>query len=553
MEALAPTLATPGGGIALLTILVVTPLLGALLLAFIPGDQKTAHRGVSAAISGLVFFLSLPLLTGFDATEPGFQWVEAVPWISALGADWRLGVDGISLWIILLTTFLTPLILIGSTSAITERVREFCINMLILESAMIGTLVATDLLLFYLFWELMLIPMYLLIGIWGGKNRLYATVKFFIYTVVGSLLMLVGVIYLRLQAGSFDYADILAIELTATEQMWLFGAFALAFAIKVPLFPFHTWLPDAHTEAPTAGSVILAGVLLKMGTYGFLRFALPLFPVAMGEFSPLILILSVVGIVYGALVAFAQQDIKKLVAYSSVSHLGFVMLGIVALNQTAVEGAILQMINHGISTGALFLLVGIIYERRHTRLIAHYGGLAAITPVFTTLFLIVTLSSIGLPTTNGFIGEFMILSGTFAEGLPVVRELGLGSWPKLVVLMTVLATTGVVLGAVYMLTMFRKVFFGPVTHEANLEVKDMNGRELLVLAPLILLIFFIGLFPNFFLSKMHASVAALIDRTEPIVEQVRDRERLERRGMAADAAPDIRVAPRRAVADAQAR
>ena len=437
----------------------------------------------------------------------------------------------------MLTTFLTPIILISAHHAVEHRVREFVIAMLVLESAMIGALVATDLLLFYLFWEMMLIPMYLLIGIWGGKNRLYATVKFVVYTVVGSLLMLVAIIYLYVKTGdtgpaSFAYDRILAVTLDHNEQVWLFAAFALAFCIKVPLFPFHTWLPDAHTEAPTAGSVVLAGILLKMGTYGLLRFAVPLFPEAMGEFSPVILVLAVVGIVYGALVAFAQNDVKKLVAYSSVSHLGFVMLGIVALNQQALEGAILQMVNHGISTGALFLLVGIVYERRHTREIADYGGLAATMPIFSVLFLVVTLSSIGLPGTNGFAGEFLILSGAFLDALPAVPDASLGAWPLLATIGVIIATTGVVLGAIYMLSMVRRVFFGPVTHEANKNLKDMTLREHLVMAPMIAFIFIIGLFPTLFTSSMTASVDHLVKTVRPRVVMVRDATRAEKLGSA---------------------
>ena len=529
----------------LLTLLIVLPLAGALLCAVVPGDGRRAPWVIGMGCGAVTFVLSLDLVTGFDVAEAGFQAVENAGWIDSIDARWRLGVDGISLWIVILTTLLTPLILVGSTAAITERVREFVISMLVLEAAMIGALVATDLLLFYLFWELMLIPMYLLIGIWGGEARLYAAVKFFIYTMVGSLLMLVGVIYLYVQAGhSFDYAAILQLQLSETEQFWLFGAFALAFAIKVPLFPFHTWLPDAHTEAPTAGSVILAGVLLKLGTYGFLRFALPLFPHAMGVYSPAILVLSVLGIVYGALMAFAQGDVKKLVAYSSVSHLGFVMLGIVALNTQAVEGAILQMINHGISTGALFLLVGVIYERRHTRSISDFGGLARSMPVFATIFVIITMSSIGLPGTNGFVGEFMILSGAMAEGLPVLSGTPWNAWPSLMVILTVVATTGVILGAIYMLSMARRVFFGPVVHEANEALEDINLRELLVVGPLVALVFILGFMPNLVLDTMHGSVEALLERTRPIVSETRNPRQTQH---AASELGDIRVAEREEV------
>jgi len=511
----------PETGSVLLLLLVLLPLLGGIMLAFIPKEEVRAHRFIGTTFSILAFFLSLPLLSGFDAAEPAFQagFDFHVGWIESLGASVTLQLDGISLWIVLLTTFLTPIILIGAFTAVDKRVREFVIAMLVLESAMIGALLATDLLLFYLFWEMMLIPMYLLIGIWGGENRHYATIKFVIYTVVGSLLMLVGIIYLRIKAGSFAYDDVLALTLTGQEQLWLFLAFGLAFLIKVPLFPFHTWLPDAHTEAPTAGSVVLAGVLLKMGTYGLLRFAIPLFPVAMGELSPLILVLSTVGIVYGAFVAFAQLDVKKLVAYSSVSHLGFVMLGIVAFNQQAVEGAILQMVNHGISTGALFLLVGMVYERTHTRAIADYGGIATKMPAFAAFFVIITMSSIGLPGTNGFSGEFLILSGTFLEALPITSG---ASWDLLTIVCATIAVTGVLLGAIYMLSMVRRVFFGPLTNPHNEELTDLSPREIGVLLPLVALVFAIGFWPRTFTAPMTASVEHLVDRYQPTVDKVRD-------------------------------
>jgi len=507
-------------GSVLLPLLIVMPLLGALLLCFVPREQVAAHRGIGITFSIITFCLSIPLLTGFDHAAPGFQagLDFSTSWIDAIGARLTVQVDGISLWIVVLTTFLTPLILLGASKAVTERVREFVIAMLVLETAMLGALLATDLLLFYLFWEMMLIPMYLLIGIWGGSNRHYATIKFVVYTVVGSLLMLVGVVFLYTKAGSFAYADILAVELTKTEQIWLFLAFALAFVIKVPLFPFHTWLPDAHTEAPTAGSVILAGVLLKMGTYGLLRFALPLFPEAMGMFSPYVLVLSTIGIVYGALVAFAQGDVKKLVAYSSVSHLGFVMLGILAMNQQSVEGAILQMVNHGISTGALFMLVGMVYERTHTRAITDYGGIAVKMPIFTVMFIIVTMSSIGLPGTNGFTGEFMILSGAFLEALPLSWD----SWNGLAIVCAIVATTGVLLGAIYMLSMVRRVFFGPLTNPHNEELEDLTPREVGLLVPLIVLIFVIGFFPKMFTEPMTASVETIVDTYGSRVEAVRD-------------------------------
>jgi NADH-quinone oxidoreductase subunit M len=493
----------------LLLALVILPLLGALAVAIVPKEQEGAHRILGLTFSLAVFALSLPLLTGFDPAEGGFQpqFDYQADWIASLGATVHLQLDGISLWIVLLSTFLTPLILFSSKTAIEHRVREFTVAMLVLESAMIGALVATDLLLFYLFWELLLVPMYLLIGIWGGKNRHYATIKFVVYTVVGSLLMLVGLVYLRIKAGSFAYEALLALELSNVEQYWLFLAFGLAFLIKVPLFPFHTWLPDAHTEAPTAGSVILAGVLLKMGTYGLLRFAIPLFPHAMGQLSTPIAILSAIGIVYGALVAYNQGDVKKLVAYSSVSHLGFVMLGLVALNTQAVEGAILQMVNHGISTGALFLLVGMVYERTHTRAITDYGGIAAKMPVFTVFFIIVTMSSIGLPGTNGFAGEFLILSGAFLDALPITQFSG---WSAVSLTCAAVATTGVLLGAIYMLSMVRRVFFGPITNPHNEDLSDLNVREVVTMLPLIVAIFWIGLYPKAMTSSMTESVNHLM-------------------------------------------
>jgi len=510
-----------GGGSFLLLALILLPLFGALVVALVPREQAGVQRALGTIFAFAAFALSLPLLTGFDNTLAGFQpqFDLHLPWIESLGASVTLQLDGISLWIVILSTFLTPIILIGATSSITHRMREYVIAMLVLESAMIGALLATDLLLFYLFWEMMLIPMYLLIGIWGGKNRHYATIKFVVYTVVGSLLMLVGIIYLRNKAGSFAYADVLALDLSLDEQFWLFLAFGLAFLIKVPLFPFHTWLPDAHTEAPTAGSVILAGVLLKMGTYGLLRFALPIFPEAMGEFSPVIAILSVIGIVYGALVAYNQGDIKKLVAYSSVSHLGFVMLGIVALETQAVEGAILQMVNHGISTGALFLLVGMVYERTHTRTITDYGGIAASMPVFTVFFVIVTMSSIGLPGTNGFAGEFLILSGAFQDALPAMPW---GGWNSIALICAIIATTGVLLGAIYMLSMVRRVFFGPITRDENRQLKDLTGREIGVMLPLLALIFVIGLFPKSFTEPMTETVVSVLDGPGLRARQTRD-------------------------------
>lgn len=492
---------------AILTNVTFLPLLGVLAMLFIPqqsANGKKIIRWVSLIFSIFVFIASLRIYFGFDPGVSGFQFVENVEWIPSYGIRYHLGLDGISFWLVLLTTFLTPVTILSTWSAVEKRVKEFQIAILVLETAMLGTFVALDLFLFYVFWELMLIPMYLIIGVWGGERRIYAAIKFFLYTAVGSLLMLVciiGLVYFhKEQTGelTFNLLSLYNTDLAHNFEILFFAAFALAFAIKVPMFPFHTWLPDAHVEAPTAGSVILAGILLKMGTYGFIRFAMPLFPEGSAFFAPLIITLSVIGIIYGALVAMVQPDIKKLVAYSSVSHLGYCMLGLYVLNSQGVEGSILQMINHGISTGALFLLVGIVYERRHTRLISEYGGIARIMPIYATTFLVVTLSSIGLPTTNGFVGEFLILLGTFKANK----------------IAAVFAASGVILGAVYMLWMVQRVFYGEVTNPKNLKLKDMNLRECLYLAPLVVFIFWIGLYPNFFLDKMHVSAGDFIKQVK---------------------------------------
>jgi len=484
----------------ILSTLIALPLLGAMLLVFVDGAREALIKRIALAVSCLGFLLSLIVYGRFDPTVAGMQFVERIPWISSIGSSYVLGVDGISLPLLLLTTFLSPVAILASFSGIPRRLKAFMICMLLLEGGMIGVFLALDLLLFYVFWEGTLIPMYFLIGIWGGPRRIYATLKFVLFTMAGSVLMLLAMIALaalhRSATGrlSFDLLELIGGAIPFGPQVWLFAAFALAFAIKVPMFPFHTWLPDAHVEAPTAGSVLLAGVLLKMGTYGFLRFALPLFPAAAAAFSPLISVLAVIGILYGALVSLAQDDLKRLVAYSSVSHLGFVMLGIFAMNLQAVEGSILQMVNHGLSTGALFLLVGMIYERRHTRMIGEFGGLSRVIPRFALCFLVVAMSSIGLPGLNGFVGEFLILAGTFR----VHRGFA------------ILATVGIVLAAVYMLWMWQRVMWGESRRSQNLDLHDLRPREMAMLVPMILLILWIGLFPNHLLRKMDASVTHLL-------------------------------------------
>ncbi|NQY99182.1 MAG: NADH-quinone oxidoreductase subunit M [Bdellovibrionales bacterium] len=490
----------------LLSLLIFLPLVYALIVMALPARFS---RPVSLALSGLHFVFSLVLLARFDVTTADLQFVEQMDWVKSFGISYFVGIDGISLWLVMLTTFLTPLTILGSWTAITDKVKGFHVAMLALEATMIGTFLAMDAVLFYVFFEASLIPMYFMIGIWGGARRIYATVKFFIYTMFGSLFMLVALIALmfmtqemlggQMSASILDFYK-LEIPFVAGQflnsQTLLFFAFALAFAIKVPMFPFHTWLPDAHVEAPTPGSVILAGVMLKMGTYGFMRLGLPLFPEAVEYWSWLFMLLAVVGIIYGALVAMVQPDIKKLVAYSSVSHMGYVVLGLFAFNAYGLTGGLYQMLNHGISTGALFLMVGMIYERTHSREISQYGGLAKAAPWYTILFVIVTMSSIAVPMTNGFIGEFLILLGGF-EANPIFGAM---------------AVLGVVLGASYMLWMVKRVFFGG---EGEIVTKyksaglDLNIREAVVMAPLIVLIFWMGIFPNHFLRGSKASLEHL--------------------------------------------
>lgn len=488
-------------GIPLLTLITFFPTLGIALMVFIDRDRVRFHARFATLIAGLNFLFSLPLAYYFRVEEAGFQFVEHASWVESLGISYFIGIDGISILLVLLTTLLSFIAMLSSWTAIKQRVKEYYIFMLFLETGMIGVFISLDLFLFYVFWEVMLVPMYFLIGIWGGPRKLYAAIKFFLYTLTGSVLMLVAILALFFlyhdATGNytFNLLNLMQLPLTLDVQKWLFLAFFVAFAIKVPMFPFHTWLPDAHVEAPTAGSVILAGVLLKMGTYGFVRFSLPLFPHASVDYQMWILVLALIGIVYGALVAMVQPDIKKLVAYSSVSHLGFCMLGIFALNPEGLAGGMLQMINHGLSTGALFLLVGLIYERRHTRLINDFGGLSKVLPVFATFFMITMLSSIGLPGLNGFWGEFLILMGAF----------------KFKKVIAIIATSGIVLGAAYMLWMFQRVMFGKITKPENEHLKDLTIREALTLVPLIILMFWIGLYPKPWLRIMDASVTNLID------------------------------------------
>jgi NADH-quinone oxidoreductase subunit M len=495
----------PAGFMAnILTVLIFFPLVGVFVLFFLPREDRRSLRNVTFAVTLIEFLLSLPVVLGFDSATAAMQFVAWAPWIPSYGIDYHVGIDGISLWLVMLTTFLMPIAILSTYSAVEKHVKEFMIFMLILEVGMVGVFLAIDLFLFYIFWELVLIPMYFLIGVWGSERRIYSAIKFFLFTFAGSVLMLVAIIALYFfhykATGTYttDLQKMYALDIPVKLQFWMFAAFALAFAFKVPMFPFHTWLPDAHVDAPTSGSVILAAILLKMGTYGFLRFAMPLFPVAAFDLMPAVATLAVIGIIYGALVAMVQKDMKKLVAYSSVSHLGFVMLGLFAFNIQGIEGGILQMINHGVSTGALFLIVGIIYERRHTRLIEQFGGLSKVLPVYALVFMIVTLSSIGLPGTNGFVGEFLIMLGAF----------------KTTRILTVFAATGVILAAVYMLWMFQRVMFGKITNEENRGLRDLNARELGYMLPLLVMIFWIGIYPQTFLRKMDASVTAVVTRIE---------------------------------------
>lgn len=491
-----------------LSAITLLPLVFALLICLTPKESWV--RPVAFALALFEFAISLSILGLFDKSSPALQLVELYPWVPDFGINYFLGIDGISLWLVLMTNFLTPIIVLGSWTSIDKSIKGFHAALFVLQTAMIGSFLAMDVVLFYVFFELSLVPMYFMIGIWGGARRIYATVKFFIFTMAGSVLMLLAIIYLMLSArdtlGEMTSNLLVLYQLKIpfiagdflNPQTLLFFAFSLAFAIKVPMFPVHTWLPDAHVEAPTPGSVILAAVMLKMGTYGFLRFVIPLFPDAAQHYAWLFLYLGVIGIIYGALVAMVQPDIKKLVAYSSVSHMGYVMLGIFAMNVYGVGGGLYQMLNHGVSTGALFLLVGMIYERTHSREIARYGGLAKVLPIFTILFFIITMSSIAVPMTNGFVGEFLILMGTFAAAKSFAIP----------------AVLGVILGAVYMLWMCKRVFFGPageLVKDEHHPLKDLSAREIAVMIPLVVLVFWMGLFPNHFLDWSKASINHLVD------------------------------------------
>lgn len=490
----------------LLSCIIFTPLAGALILLLI--RSKNLVKIISVLFAAIAFLLSVFLYLKFDVAKPSFQFVEYVPWIYSIDASYHLGIDGISLLLIVLTTLLTLISLIASWNSITKHVKSFNFFVLLLEVGMLGVFCSLDLFLFYIFWEAMLIPMYFIIGVWGHERRIYAAVKFIIYTMFGSLLMLVGIIWLGYYAGTLPGGRFTTNLVTLYQigpavpisiQVWMFLAFTLSFAIKVPVFPLHTWLPDAHTEAPMAGSVLLAGVLLKMGTYGFLRFSLPLFPQASFEFLPLLAILAIIGIVYGALVSMVQKDMKKLVAYSSVAHLGFVVLGIFAITVESIQGSVIQMVNHGLTTGMLFLLVGMLYDRRHSRLISDFGGIARVVPILSTFFMIAMLGSIGLPGLNGFVGEFLILLGSFKS-----EFLGSSAY-------AIVATSGVILAAVYLLWMYQRVFFATVDKPENEKLVDLHSHEIAVLAVIVIFVVWIGVHPNTFLSKSEPAVKALVD------------------------------------------
>ncbi|GBD84750.1 NADH-quinone oxidoreductase subunit M [bacterium BMS3Abin02] len=490
----------------ILTVLILLPFAAAIVVALLPSRRKELFLPVGFALSILPLALAGYLFYVFKTGEAGFQFVENVSWYAPWGISWHMGVDGISLLMVILTAILMPISLAASTS-ISKRMKQFVVFNLLLEGGLMGVFLSLDMFMFFVFFEVILVPMYFIIGVWGSERRIYAAVKFFIFTAFGSALMLAGIIAMALMYGSqhagrisFDYLSWLTLQMPRGTEMWLFAAFAIAFAIKVPMFPFHTWLPDAHVEAPTAGSVMLAGVLLKMGTYGFLRFNLGLFPNATLKFVPVLAVLAVIGIVYGAAVAIVQPNLKKLVAYSSVSHLGFIVLGIFALTSQGLEGGVIQMFNHGITTGALFLLVGMIYERRHTKDIADFGGLQKVMPIFAGFFLFTAFASIGLPSLNGFIGEFLILLGSFLTL----------KW------YAIIAASGVILAAVYLLWAYERVFTGPVTKPENEKLLDLNFREIAILSTLAALMLVIGLYPKVALDKIGPSTEAVLNRIEAV-------------------------------------
>ena len=491
----------------ILSVVLFTPLAGAILALFIPREKDSAHRVLGNIFGFAGFFVSLPLIGWFNADTPGFQFVENLDWIPSIGARYTLGIDGISFLLVMLTTFLGAISILSSWSAIQPRKKEYYILFLLLQTGMLGVFMALDFFLFYVFWEVMLVPMYFLIGVWGSDRRLYAAIKFFLYTLAGSVLMLLAILATYFQyhqmtgVYTFDIQALLAAapQFSSRLQQWLFWGFFFAFAIKVPMFPFHTWLPDAHTEAPTAGSVILAGVLLKMGTYGFVRFSVPMLPDAARRYAGIVIVLSIIAIIYGALVCMMQKDMKKLIAYSSVSHLGFCTLGIFALTPHGLSGSVLQQINHGISTGALFLIVGMLYERRHTRLISEFGGLSTPMPNFAAIYLIISLSSLGMPLLNGFIGEFTILRGVFEVNK---------AWAAWGVL-------GIILGAAYLLWLYQRVMFGPVTNPANEHLPDLNLREHITLVPLVVVALWIGVYPKPFFRYLELPVKHIVETVNP--------------------------------------
>ena len=498
----------------LLAWIIGLPIAGAIAILFLPRQAPRLLQSTTLLIMAATLCTSLPLLS----VEMGrtFHFNQDIVWLERFGIHWHVAVDGISLWLVMLTNFILPIAAYASFGSIQNRIKDWCFSLLLLQGGLLGSFLALDLFLFYVFWELMLVPMYVMIGVWGGTNRIKAAIKFFLYTMFGSVLMLAAILYLAYTYGkltgqsSFDYFELQRVLLPRHIQLWLFGAFTLSFVIKVPMFPVHTWLPDAHTEAPTGGSVVLAAVMLKLGTYGYLRFCMGLFPEATAELAANLAGVAVLGgIIYGALCAWKQDDIKRLVAYSSVAHLGYVMLGLFAATPASLEGAVLQTINHGISTGALFLLVGVIYDRRHTRQVDEFGGLAKVMPVYTALFVVATMASIGVPGTNGFVGEFMVITGTF-----VSTKLGHFNG-----IQAVGAAFGVILGAIYMLSVVQKVFFGPVTKPENKKLEDVNRRELIAIAPLIVAIFVLGLFPNILINSIRGATSRVVNDLQARVEQ----------------------------------